>query len=202
MPSEVHPVPLRALTADAASGLGTLFSSIDDAVIEQVQWRPSGTRPVTSGGYGSVAEGPFEIFWRGEMMFSRNNAVDREDLLGWRVDPDEARVDREPIDRSLLLVDEVNYHDDGGQAFFAPGVPTVYLAAPPGDGVRPESFIALYSDGSVGFNLHPGVWHTAPLPLVQAATFENKQGSIHATVGLWAREEFGRLLEVPLRAAR
>ena len=154
-----------------------------------------------SGGYGSVAQGPFEIFWRGEMMFSKNDAVGREDLLGWRVDPDIAREDREPLDRSLVLIDEVNYHDDGGQAFIAPRVPAVYLVAPPGDEVTLGSFVALYSDGSVGINLHPGVWHTAPLPLASAATFITKQGSIHATVALWARREFGCLLEVPLRAA-
>ena len=145
-------------------------------------------------------DGPFEIYWQGEMMFSHNNAVDRRDLLGWRVDPSEARDDREPEDRTRLLVDEVNYHDDGGQAFIARGVPTVYLVASPGGDVTPDSFVALYSDGSVGINLHPGVWHTAPLPLSQSVTFDNKQGSIHATVGLWARQEFGRLLEVPLQA--
>ncbi len=183
------------------AGLGTLFSSIDEAVIEQVQWRPSGTRPITSGGHGGVVEGPFEIFWRGEIMYSKNNAVGREDLLGWRVNPEIASETREPVDRSAILVDEVNYHDDGGQAFIAPGVPTVYLVAPPGDDVTIDSFVALYSDGAFGINLHPGVWHTSPIPLAESATFDNKQGSIHATVALWARQEFGRLLEVPLRAA-
>lgn len=202
MPSEAHPVPSRPLNEETASGLGTLFSSIDEAVIEQVQWHPSGTRPVTSGGYGDVVEGPFEIFWRGEMVFSKNHAVGREYLLGWRVDPEVASETREPVDRSSILVDEVNYHDDGGQAFIAPGVPTVYLVAAPGDDVTLDSFVALYSDGSVGINLHPGVWHTAPLPLTPSATFDNKQGSIHATVGLWVRQEFGSLLEVPLQVAR
>ena len=200
LPSNRHAVPLLALNEETAAGLGTLFASIDEAVIEQVRWPSSGTRAVTSGGYGHTVAGPFDIFWRGEMMFSRNNAVDRVDLLGWRVDPETAREDREPPDRFLLLVDEVNYHHDGGQASIAHGVPTVFLVAPPGDRVEPDDFVALYSDGSVGVNLHPRVWHTAPLPLASSASYDNKQGSIHATVGLRAREEWNLLLEVPLRA--
>ncbi len=199
--SDPHPVPLLPLNEETASGLGTLFRSFEEAEIEQVRWRPSGRRPVTSGGYGETVQGPFDIFWRGEMMFSQNNAVDRSDLLGWRVDPSEASEQREAVDHSRLLVDEVNYHDDGGQAFFAPGIPTVFLLAPPGDDVTPTDFVALYSDGSLGLAMHPGVWHTAPLPLAARATYENKQGSIHATVGLWARREWGVLFDVPLVVA-
>lgn len=197
-PSDTHQVPLRPLNEETATGLGTLFRSLDDVTIEQVQWRSAGRRPVTSGGFGDTVEGPFDIFWRGEMMFSQNNAVGRSDLLGWRVDPTEASEERDAIDHARLLVDEVNYHDDGGQAFIAPGVPTVYLLAPPGDDVAPDDFIALYSDGTYGVNMHPGVWHTAPLPLAARATYDNKQGSVHATVGLWARREWGLLLDVPL----
>lgn len=196
--SETHPVRLAPLSEETASGLGTLIAAIDEAEIEQRRWKPSGRRPVTSGGYGKTVAGPFDIYWKGEVMFSRNNAVDRTDLLGWRVDPSVARDDREPVDRNRLLVDQVNYHDDGGQAFIAPGVPTVFLIAPPGDDVTPVDFVALYSDGGYGLNMHPGVWHTAPLPLALQATFDNKQGSIHATVGLWARDEWGVLLDVPL----
>ncbi len=187
-----HSVPLRDLTERSAAGFGTLISAIDDAVIEQRRWQPSGRRPLTSGGYGGVAEGPFDVYWDGDEMYSRNRAIGRADLLGWAAGPGE---------RSRLLVDEVNYHDDGGQAFVAPGVPTVFLVAPPGDDVTPYDFVALYSDGSSGMNLHPGVWHTAPLPLVDSATFDNRQGSIHATVGLWASQEWGLLLDVPLRPA-
>ena len=141
--SDVHAVRLAALSERTAAGLGTLITSIDEAEIDQRQWPASGSRPVTSGGYGHTVDGPFEIYWQGEMMFSHNNAVDRRDLLGWRVDPSEARDDREPEDRTRLLVDEVNYHDDGGQAFVAPGVPTVFLVAPPGDDVTPDDFVAL-----------------------------------------------------------
>lgn len=196
--SDTHSVPLNPLSEENAQGLGTLIRSIDEAAIEQRPWNPYGSRPVTSGGYGETVDGPFDIFWKGEMMFSENNAVNRRDLLGWRVDPTEASEDREPVDRTRLLVDEVNYHDDGGQAFIAPGVPTVYLLAPPGDDITPDRFVAFYSDGQVGLNMHPGVWHTAPLPLAERATYGNRQGSIHATVGLWARQEWGLLLDVPL----
>lgn len=197
---ERHPVPVLPLTAETAEGLGTLITAIDEAEIAHRRWKPSGRRPVTSGGYGETVDGPFDIYWQGEMMFSHNQAVGRRDLLGWRCDPAEAREDREPEDHSRLLVEEVNYHDDGGQAFVAPGVPTVFLVAPPGDDVVPDAFVALYSDGSHGLNMHPGVWHTAPLPLTDRARFDNRQGSIHATVGLWSRAEWGLLFDVPLSA--
>ena len=199
--SEIFSVPLVALNEETASGLGTLIRSIDEATIEQRRWTPSGRRPLTSGGHGHTVEGLFDIYWNGEMMFSRNHAFDRTDLLGWSVDPSEASEHRDSIDRSRLLVDHVNYHDDGGQAFVAPGIPTVFLLAPPGDNVDPSDFIAIHSDGTFGMNMHPGVWHTAPLPLASKATFNNKQGSIHATVGIRAREEWDLLLDVPLRVA-
>ena len=191
-------MPLLALDGDTAAGLGTLISSINEAEIEQRAWNPYGSRPVTSGGHGATVEGPFDIYWRGEMMFSENSAVGRTDLLGWRVDPSLASEKREPVDRDRLLVDEVNYHDDGGQAFIALGIPTVFLLAPPGDDITPDKFVAIYSDGTYGMNMHPGTWHTAPLPLAERATYDNRQGSIYATVGLWAREEWGLLLDVPL----
>ncbi len=196
--AKTHRVPLLALDATTAKGLGTLITSIDEAEIEQRRWPPSGRRPVTSGGYGHTVEGPFDVYWQGEVMFSRNHAVGRADVLGWRVDPAEASEERAAVDHTRRLVDEVNYHDHGGQAFIAPGVPTVFLLAPPGDDVTPDDFVALYSDGTHGVNMHPGVWHTAPLPLAARATFANKQGSIHATVALWAREEWDLLLDVPL----
>lgn len=196
--SETHSVPLVALDSDTAAGLGTMISSIEEAEIEQRIWNPYGTRQVTSGGRGDTVEGPFDIYWLGEMMFSENNAVGRKDLLGWRVDPSLASEEKEPVDRNRLLVDEVNYHDDGGQAFLAPGIPTVFLLAPPGDDITPDKFVAIYSDGTRGMNMHPGTWHTAPLPLVERATYDNRQGSIHATVGVWARQEWGLLLDVPL----
>ncbi len=200
MATETVRVPLAPLSAATARGLGEPITSLAAAEITQVRWPARGRRPLTSGGYGGVAEGPFDVYWEGEVMISRNQAIGREDVLGWRVDPEHARRDREPPDRALLLVDEVNYHDDAGQAFIAPGVPTVFLAAPPGDDVTPGDFVALHSDGSLGLNLHPGTWHTAPLPLAPRATYDNKQGSIHATVALWARQEWGLLLEVPLQA--
>ena len=193
-----HPVPLWPLSPETAAGFGTPITSIDEAEIEQHRWQATGHRPVTSGGYGQTVEGHFDIFWQGEMLYSHNNAVGRDDLLGWCVPPENAREDREPDARTRLLVDEVNYHDDGGQAFIAPGVPTVFLIALPGDNVTPEDFVALSSDGTYGLNMHPGVWHTAPIPLTSRATFDNKQGSIHATVALMAREEWALLLEVPL----
>ena len=86
-----------------------------------------------------------------------------------------------------------------GQRDQLPGLHRPRLA-PPGDDVQLGEFVALYTDGTAGLNTRPGVWHTAPLPLAESVTYRTKQGSVHATVGLWSREEFGLLLEVPLVA--
>ncbi len=164
---DTHTVPLLALDGDTAAGLGTLISSINEAEIEQRVWNPYGSRPVTSGGRGATVEGPFDIYWRGEMMFSENSAVGRTDLLGWRVEPSLASEKREPVNRDRLLVDEVNYHDDGGQAFIAPGIPTVFLLAPPGDDItqtRAKSCAPWNRCGSTSIPSWVDPPHSCPTP--------------------------------------
>jgi hypothetical protein len=203
MQPTIFTVPLLPLTAETARGIGTVFQRWEEAQVELRPWPARSKRPLHPGtGYGQVVEGPFEIFWRGQVLFSRNNAIGRDDVLGWAVEPGAAREDvAVPADRPHILVGFVNYHDDGGQAFGPRnGVPTVYLAAAPKEEVTPADFVALYSDGRLGLAMHAGVWHTAPLPLGLSEQYDNKQGSIHATIDCDFLVEQNLLLKVPLRA--
>ncbi|MHC4067540.1 MAG: ureidoglycolate lyase, partial [Planctomycetota bacterium] len=161
-----------------------------------------GWRPVDSGtgNEGGVAEGLFEFWWAGDMFYGRNRAVDDSYLLGWSQPPERASESAPRPERSRLLIRHANYHPDGGQLFF-PREPVPFIAplALPGDDVKPADFVAFYCDGTQGLYLHPGVWHEAVVPLAEKASFDDKQGKVHARISVNFLEEFGALLSVPLR---
>ncbi len=98
------------------------------------------------------------------------------------------------------MIWHANYHPDGGQLFF-PREPVPFIAplALPGDDVKPADFVAFYCDGTQGLYIHPGVWHEAVVPLAEQASFDDKQGKVHARISVNFMEEFGALLSVPLR---
>ncbi len=50
--------------------------------------------------------------------------------------------------------------------------------------------------------MHPGVWHEAVVPLAAQASFDDKQGRVHARISVNFIEDFGTLLSVPLRRPR
>ena len=70
----------------------------------------------------------------------------------------------------------------------------------PGDDLAPEQFVAFYIDGGKGLYIHPHVWHEGVFPLADTAKFYDEQGKVHARVSCNIANEFGVLLEVPLRA--
>jgi ureidoglycolate lyase len=72
---------------------------------------------------------------------------------------------------------------DGGQLFFPlDGRPFVVPVAKPGDDLRAEDFIALWSDGTFGIYIHPGIWHEGVFPVTPTGRFFDKQGRVHARV--------------------
>ena len=136
---------------------------------------------------------------RGEILFAVNRAVGRNYVTGWYADPASASEHREATDTSRIYTHEANYHPDGGQLFW-PRDAAAYLAllARPGDGVRPEDFLAFYCDGTFGIHVDPNVWHQPVFPLTSPAVFDDRQGRVHACVAIDFVTEFGCYLEVPL----
>ncbi len=197
-------VPIKPLTPTNAAGIGHVFTNFAEHEIEIVQWPAAGARSLEAGTGvgGGVVEGAFDCYWRGEVLKSRNHAVGRDYVLGWTTDPEQAREEATvgTSARPFVLIDLINYHSDGGQAFISRNQrPTVYLVAPPGDAVTPEDCVAFYSDCSIGLEVNPGVWHHAPLQVDEADTYDNKQGRVHFCVTANFLEEREVLLSVPLR---
>jgi hypothetical protein len=147
---------------------------------------------------------------RGAVQFAENVGLGRVYVTGWYSDdPAAARETVEPSaeERASVLTHEANYHPDGAQVFASrDGAPFVLLLAKPGDDVRAESFVAFYVDpaldGIVGVHVNAGVWHQPAFPSsgVDNITLDNRQGKVHACVGVDFVREFGCYLRVPLAA--
>jgi len=199
---DIVELPLLRATPESLSGYGRLVDDGAGTDIEIVTWPAPGRRPVDpgTGNEGGVAEGVFEFWWAGDMLYGRNRAVDDSYLLGWSRRPEDASESAAQPERGRLLIRHANYHPDGGQLFF-PREPVPFIAplALPGDDVKPADFVAFYCDGTQGLYIHPGVWHEAVVPLAEQASFDDKQGKVHARISVNFMEEFGALLSVPLR---
>lgn len=194
-------LPLVVATPESLAGYGVLVDDYAAQAIEIVTWPAPGWRPVDpdTGNEGGTTEGVFSFWWRGEMLYGRNEAVDDSYLLGWSTDPAEASESATEVDRSQVLIWHANYHPDGGQLFFPrDGEPFVSPLALPGDDIKPEDFTAFYFDGSRGLYIHPGIWHEAVFPLAERAGFDDKQGRVHARISCDFVKEFGVYLSVPL----
>ena len=169
-----------------------------------VTWPQTGWRPIVpdTGNEGGVVEDIFVMERRGEVQHAVNQAVGRSYITGWYNDPSIASEQRQPVDTSRIYTHEANYHPDGGQ-IFSPrgGAQFVALLAKPGDDIAPDSFIAFFCDGSFGVHIDPGVWHQPVFPLAASATFDDRQGKVHACVAVDFVAEFGCYLEVPLIAS-
>jgi ureidoglycolate lyase len=198
-----HRVVQQPATAQSLRGYGTPVSDFATHRVDIVTWPQSGWRPIVpgTGNEGGVVEDRFVMERHGEIQYAVNHAVGRRYLTGWFADPAQASASREPADVSRLYTHEANYHPDGGQIFCPlQRAPFVALLARPGDDVRPEDFVAFYCDGSFGIHIDPGVWHQPVFPLASHASFDDRQGRVHACVAVDFVSEFGCYLEVPLAA--
>lgn len=198
-----HPVPLLKVTDAAFLPFGRLVRHFDSEQVIIETWPASGWRPIEpgTGNEGGITSGLFQFQRRGGVMIGRNHAVDGHYITGWFSDPATASEDDINADYSRVLVREANYHPDGGQVFHpADGTAFVILVAPAGDDIRPENFIAFYSDGSVGVQIYPNTWHQPIFPLAKQANFLGKQGKVHACVACDMVREFNCYLSVPLMA--
>jgi ureidoglycolate lyase len=199
----VHETPLVDATDDALKGYGCLVEDPQTFAIEIARWPAQGWRPVdkNSGDQGGVTEGLFEFWWKGEVLYARNNAVGDSYLFGWSNWPEQAVETDEPgrvRDRALIW--RANYHPDGGQLFYPlDGQTFVVPLALPGDDVKPESFVTFRCSGHRGLYIHPNIWHGAVVPLDDHARFLDRQGRVHARVSVDFAKEFGCYLAAPMR---
>jgi hypothetical protein len=195
-------IPVVEATNESLQGYGCLVDAPDHFKVEIVRWPAQGRRPVDtdSGDEGGTTEGVFVSEWRGDIIYGRNEAVGGHYILGYAVDPSDARDDHSRIPQQLLLW-HANYHPDGGQLFFPlDNRPFIVPLALPGDDVRPEQFVCFQCDGSRGLYIHPDVWHDGVFTLSGTQRFFDKQGRVHARVSVDFPREFGCLLEVDLSA--
>ena len=199
--ARVVTAPFVRATPETLTGYGHTVGDFATGRVTIVTWPQPGWRKIVdgTGNEGRTVEDTFEMVRRGQVQHAVNHAVGRGYVTGWFADPADAREDREPMDTTLLYTHEANYHPDGGQIFVPRNrAPFVALLAKPGDDVKPEDFVAFHFDGSFGVHIDPGVWHQPVFPVHARATFDDRQGRVHACVSVDFITEFGAYVGVPL----
>lgn len=196
-------IPIVAASEESVKGYGQLVSDYENFPIEIVTWPVAGRRKVDAGtgNQGGTVEGIFDFWWKGDVLWGRNNAVKDTYVMGWSCEPSEAREDNPDARQDQVLLWHANHHPDGGQLFYSlDGTPFMVPLALPGDDVKPSDFVAFYCDGSKGLYIHPEVWHEGVFPIGDGGRFYDRQGKVHARVSVNFAEEFGTLLRLPLKA--
>jgi ureidoglycolate lyase len=203
-----HELPLIRATPVSLAGYGELVDDPANFPVEIVTWPALGWRPVDpgTGNEGGTTAGNFDVWWDGEVLFGRNEAVNDQYLLGWSRNPGElsapGRSDTPP-ERSRVLLWHANYHPDGGQLFSSvDGGPFIVPLSLPGDDIAPGDFVAFFVEAGRGLYIHPRVWHEAVFPLSEKSRFFTKQGKVHARISCHIAQEFGVFLSIPLREPR
>jgi len=200
--TRVLDVPLIRATRQSLKGFGEIVRDPKTHKVEIATWPARGWRKLDAGtgNEGGTTEGTFECEWKGNELLAHNDAVGGRYVLGYRDPPDQIPGAGPTGGRVLLW--HCNYHPDGGQLFWLlDGKPFVVPVAPPGDDVKPEDFVAFWSDGGHGIYIHPDIWHEGPFPTVPSGRFFDKQGKVHARISCDLAREFGVLLGVQLPSA-
>ena len=110
-------IPLIKATNQNLKGYGYLVDDFDQCEIEIVTWPTQGWRKIEegTGNEGGVTEGPFETWWKGNILYGRNNAVEHKSkydkdgkyLLGYSYDPDTPKTRPDEIQELLLGAEEL-----------------------------------------------------------------------------------------------
>ncbi len=197
----LHQVPLIGATDASVGDFGFLVDDPETCDIEITRWPAQGWRTVDvgTGDEGGWIEGIFHGEWRGDVLFGTNDAVNRNYVLGWSVDPQNASTVRQTAARNQVLLWHMNYHPDGGQLFYPlDKTPFVVPVALLGDDLSPDQVVAFWCDGTRGLYIHANIWHEGIFPVADKQQFLDRQGRVHARVSCDIGQEFGVYLSVPL----
>ena len=94
-------IPTVVATAESLRGYGHLVGSdYESYPVKIVRWPAQGWRPVDEdcGDEGGTNEGVFHSYWKGDVLYGRNEAVSGHYVLGYSVEPNDADEahDRQP----------------------------------------------------------------------------------------------------------
>lgn len=201
----VYEVPLVIASEETLQGFGHIVHDFDAEEVIIVTWPAPGWRPVVpgTGNEGGIVNDSFTMQRTGNILYAENNAVGRRYITGWLDDPAMPSENILPERTDVIYTHEANYHPDGGQVFFpADGQPFIALLAKPGDDISPKDFVAFYFDGTFGVQINPNVWHQPMFPIGERARFKNKQGAVHACIGVDFIQEFGVYFAIPVDKAK
>jgi ureidoglycolate lyase len=199
--------PVIRATEESLKGYGEIVRDPHRHRVEIVTWPSRGWRQLDAGtgNEGGTTEGIFACEWRGNELFGRNEAVGGHYVIGFRDLPEKAAeraAEGVALSEGRVLLWHCNYHPDGGQLFWPlDGQAFVVPVAKAGDDLKPEDFVAFWSDGSFGIYIHPEIWHEGVFPVGPGGRFFDKQGRVHARISCDLAREFGVLLSVQLPQA-
>ena len=203
---EAIEIPLIKATNENLKGYGYLINDYEQSDIEIVTWPKQGWREIDkgTGNEGGVTQGSFDVWWDGNILYGKNNAVqhnskyevDGKYILGYSSLPE--KISKNDTVYSLpteIYIWHANYHPDGGQLFFPiEKKPFISPLSLPGDDIKPENFKAFYFDGSKGLYIHPNIWHEGVFSVDKQSSFKGKQGKVHARVSIDLKKEFNKYI--------
>lgn len=188
-------VPVVRATPESLEGYARIVTDYDAEQVIIVPWpdvSPALRVVPGTGTGGGIVEGMFKIWYEGDALKAKNEAVQDEYVVG------KVRATPGAPNERYLIVREANFHPDGGQVVFpeTPGDHFIILMARPS---ADPDFTAFYCDGTFGIQILPNVWHHPVFPLGSHGRYRNKQSAVHACVLFDTVKARGYWLKVPLR---
>ena len=196
-------VPTIVATPENFASYGHFVYNFEHESVIIKPWPVFGKRKLmgNTGIGGGIAEGIFEYTYETTQknkpylkkldniitLHSINNAVGGKYITGIGYD-------------NIMLVREANYHPDSGQVFYPMETrPFSLLLSDADDNATPEDFVCFSFDGTCGCQINPNIWHQPIYPsMCKTMNFKNKQGAVHACVGIDFVDEFYVVLEITI----
>ena len=119
-------MPVIKATNKSLKGYGWLVDEFESSKIEITRWPKQGWREIDegTGDEGGHTEGLFEAYWKGDVLYGMNHAVQHKAgtpyefeggkyLLAYGTNPDKAKENHAKTPEKCILW-HINYHPDGG----------------------------------------------------------------------------------------